>query len=75
MSEIPKDRLYIDEKSFTNTGGVLSLYHLKISKRTKSNQVTTKRYVPVFTSLTTRVVHLEISGDLSADAFILARRI
>ena len=75
MSDIPEDRLCINEKPFTNTGvDYLSPYHIKLSKKTRSNQATAKRYVALFTCLTTRAVRLEIAGDLSADAFILALR-
>ena len=69
MSYIPEDRLFIDKKSFTNTG-----FHMKLSKRPSSNQATAKRYVALFTCLTKSEVHLEKAGDLSTDAFILALR-
>ena len=73
MSDIPEDRLCIDEKPFTNTGvDYLGPYHIKLSKRTRSKQATAKRYVALFTCLTMRAVHLEIAADLSTDAFILA---
>ena len=76
MSDIPEDKLCVDEKPFTNTGvDHLGPYHIKLSKRTRSNQATAKRYIAPFTCLTTRVVHLEIAGDLSTAAFILALRI
>ena len=71
MSNILEARLCIDEKPFTNTGGdYLGPYHIKLSKRTRSNQVTAKRYVALFTCLTTRTVDLKIAGDLATDAFI-----
>ena len=76
MSDIPEDRLCIDGKPFPNTGvDYLGPYRIKLHiKRTRSNQATAKRYVALFTCLTTRAVHLEIAGDLSTDAFILALR-
>ena len=75
MSDIPEDRLCIDVKPFINTGvDYLGPYNIKLSKRTRSNQATAKRYVALFTCLTTRAVRLEIAGDLSAYAFILALR-
>ena len=75
MSDIPEDRLCIDEKPFTNTGiDYLGPYHIKFSKRTRYNQATAKRYVALFTCLTTRAVHREIAGDLYTDAFILTLR-
>ena len=47
---------------------------VKLSKRTRSNQTTAKRYGVLFTCLTTRAVHLEIAGDMSTDSFNLALR-
>ena len=75
MSDIPEDRLCVDEKPFTNTSvDYLGPCHIKLYKRTRSNQATAKRYIALFTCLTTRVVHLEITGDFSTDEFILAVR-
>ena len=75
MPDIPEDRLCIYEKPFSNTGvDYLGSYHIKLSKRSRSNQATAKKYVTLFTCLTTRTVHLEIAGDLSTDAFVLALR-
>ena len=43
MSDIPEDRLCIDKKPFTNTGvDYLRPYHIKLSKKTKSNQASNK---------------------------------
>ena len=47
---------------------------VKLSKRTRSNQATAKKYGILFTCLTTPAVHLEIAGDMSIDSFILALR-
>ena len=75
MSDIPEGRLCIDEKPFTNIGvDYLGPYHIKLSKRTRSNQGFAKRFVALFTCLTMRAVHLEIAGDLSTNVFILALR-
>ena len=71
MSDIPEDRLCVDEKPFTNTGvDYLGTCHIKLSKRTRSNQVTAKRYIAQFTCSTTRSVHLEIDGDLSWRSYL-----
>ena len=73
MSDIPEDRICVDEKPFTITGvDYLGSYHIKLSKKNRSNQATAKRYIALLTCLTTRGFHLEIAGDLSTDAFILA---
>ena len=76
MSDIPEDRLCIDENPFTNTGvDCLGSYDMKLSNRTQSNQVTTKRYVALFTCLTMGAVHLEMLViSLQIDAFILPLR-
>ena len=66
MSNIPEDRLGFDEKPFTNASvDYLGSYHVKLSKRSRSNQVTAKRYIDLFICLTMMVVHLEIASDLS----------
>ena len=63
MCYIPEDRLCVDEKPFTNTGvDYLGPYNIKLSKITSSNQTTAKRYVALFTCLTTRTINLEIVG-------------
>ena len=73
MSDISEDRLCVDEKPSTNTGAdYLGPYHIKLFKKPRSNKATAKRYIALFTCLTTRAVHLQIVGDLSTDAFIFA---
>ena len=73
MSEIPKDRLAINQKPFTNCGiDYFGPYSVKSSKGTRSTKAIHKRYGVVFTCLTCRAIHLELAGDLSTDAFILA---
>ena len=47
---------------------------VKLSKSTRSNQVTAKRNGVLFTYLTSWAVHLEIADDMSAESFILALR-
>ena len=75
MPDIPEDRLCVDEKPFNNTDvDYLGPYHIKLSKRSRSNQATAKRYVGLFILLTMSAVHLEIAGDLFIDAFILVLR-
>ena len=47
---------------------------VKLSKRTRSNQATVKRYAVFFMCLKTRAVHLKIAGDMSTNSFILVLR-
>ena len=75
IANVPSDRLCFNEEPFTNTGvDYLVPYQIKLLKGTRSNQATTKRYIVLFTCLSTRAVHLEIAGDLSTDFFILSLR-
>ena len=75
MSDLPGERLGIYEPGFSYTGvGYFGTIILKQSKKTKTNSGQSKYYGVVFISLTTRVVHLEVAGNLSMDSFILALR-
>ena len=69
MASLPKERLALCEPPFTHTGldyfGPISV---------KRGRVTEKRWGCIFTCLTTRVVHLELAGDLTTDSFIMALR-
>ena len=75
MSNLPNDRLSVGEKSFSKVGvDYFGPLVVKLSKRTRSNQTTAKRYGVLFMCLTTRAIHFEIAGDMSTDSFILALR-
>ena len=75
MSNIPIDRIAVNEKPFSNTGvDYFDPIIIKLNKRTRSTQPTAKRYGVLFTCLTTRGVHLELATDMTTDAFILALR-
>ena len=75
MSNIPIDRIAVNEKPFTNTGvDYFGSIIIKLNKRTRSTQPTAKRYGVLFTCLTTRGVHLELATDMTTDTFILALR-
>ena len=75
MSNLPNDRLSVGEKPFSKVGvDYFGPLLVKLSKRTRSNQATAKRYGVLFTCLTTRAVHLKIAGDMSTGSFILALR-
>ena len=72
ISDLPKDRLDINEKPFHNNvidffGPIL----VKLSKKKQTNQAKAKRYSVIFTCMTTHAVHLEIASDLSSNSFIL----
>ena len=47
---------------------------VKLNKRTRTSEVTTKRYVATLRFLTTRETHVELVGDLSTAKFILAMK-
>ena len=73
MADIPEESLQHSHKLFTNTGtDYFGPFYIKLSKPTRSYAAKGKRYGIIFTSLTTHAVHLEISNDLSTDAFILS---
>ena len=75
MSEFPKEILDAYEETFHNTGiDFFGPIIVKLSKKTRANQAKAKRYGVIFTCITTRAIHLEISGDLTTDSFILALR-
>lgn len=75
MSNLPHDRLRSYEKPFTATGiDCFGPLYVKLSKNTRRNQALAKRYGVIFTCLTTRAIHIELSGDLSTDSFILSLR-
>ena len=64
MSDIPAERLAIDEPAFSFTGVDCSgRAILKQSKKTRTNQDSQNTMV---------VVHLEVAGDLCTHSFILA---
>ena len=75
MANVPLDRFSFNKKPFTKTGvDYLVPCQIMLSKGTRSNQATAKRYIVPFTRLSTRAVHLEIAEDLSLDLFILFYR-
>ena len=67
MANLPKERVEIGEPPFTNTGvdffGPLFV---------KFRRGTAKRYGCLFTCLTTRAVHIELTTSLESDSFIMA---
>ena len=65
MADLPESRLQIDSHPFAFTG--LDYFGPMLIQQ-KRSQI--KRYGCIFTCLTTRAVHLEVSVDLSTDSFI-----
>ena len=75
MANLPNIRLQSHVKPFSNTGvDYFGRIQAKTSRKTRRNQGTLKTYGFIFTCLNTRATHIELSGDLSADFFILSLR-
>ena len=78
MKDLPKERVKIGEKTFTNTGvDYFEPYLVKKKKKNRearSDKALTKGYGLIYTCLTTRSTHIELAGDLSTDLFLLALR-
>ena len=75
MSKLPNDRLSVGAKPFSKLGvDYFRPLVVKLSKRTRSNQATAKRYRVLLTCLTSWAVHLDIAGDMSTDSSVLALR-
>ena len=73
MPDLPKEQFAINKKPFSKTRiDYFGPIYVKTSKRTQSTQRNYKRYGVLFTCLTTRAIHLEVAGDLSADLFIMS---
>ncbi|XP_067643662.1 uncharacterized protein [Eurosta solidaginis] len=69
MGQLPQDRLTPYVRPFSYTGvDYCGPFFVAIGRRRE------KRWVALFTCLTTRAVHLEIATDLSTDAFIICFR-
>ena len=67
MSDEPKERLSFDENPSTNCG-VYFLGHFFVTRdRGKSQD---KRYGVIFSSLTSRAIHIEVSHSLDTDRLI-----
>ncbi|XP_036340886.1 uncharacterized protein LOC118750268 [Rhagoletis pomonella] len=69
MGQLPRDRLTPYVRPFSYTGiDYCGPFFVSIGRRRE------KRWIAVFTCLTTRAIHLEVSVDLSTDAFLLCLR-
>ena len=61
---------------FSNTGvDYFGPIQAKTSRKTRRNQRKLKTYGVIFTFLNARAIHIELSGDLLTDTFILSLRI
>ena len=75
ISDLPKDRMLINEKPFTSAGiDFFGPRLVKTSRGTRSDLAKAKRYGVIFTCMTVRAIHLKLASDLSTDAFIMALR-
>ena len=74
MANLPNIHLQSHVKPFSNTGvDYFGLIQTKTSRKTRRNQGTLKTYGINFTCLST-AIHIELSGDLSTDSFIVSLR-
>ena len=72
MSDLPKDRMFINKKTFTSTGiDFFGPILVKASRGTRSIPAKAKRYGVIFTCMTVRAIYLKLAGDLSTDAYIM----
>ena len=67
MSDLPAARLQIHEPPFSHVG---TDYFGPLVVKVKRSEC--KRYGCLFTCMTTRAIHLELSNDLTSSAFINA---
>ena len=75
MGNSPSDRTKMRNKPFSKVGvDNFVPVIVKLSKRTRSKAAKAKRWGVIFTCLNTRVVHLELAGDLTTDSFLLSLR-
>ena len=69
MADLPEDRLISDQPPFTYVGiDYFGPFHVRRGRSL------VKRYGAIFTCLTIRAVHIEISHSLDTDSFLLALR-
>jgi len=76
MGDLPSERLAYNEAPFTNCAvDYFGPLIVKLNRgSTRSNAATAKRWVSLFTCMTTRAVHMELVSDMTTDCFLLAFR-
>ena len=76
MGNLPKERIAVFKSPFTITGvdcfGPVNIKQYKRTRTSDNKQI--KRYGVIFTCLTTRAVHLELSIDMTTDSFLMTLR-
>ncbi len=73
MSALPPDRDSVDPP-FTHTGLDVFGHFTVVTHKTRGHSIENKRWVVVFSCLSTRAVHLEVIESLSASSFMCALR-
>lgn len=76
MGDLPKERIAVFKPPFTISGvdcfGPIIIKQYKRTRSSSNNQQ--KRYGVIYTCLTTRAVHLELSIDMTTDSFLMTLR-
>ena len=76
MGNLPKERITVFKPPFTITGvdcfGPVAIKQYQQTRTSSNKQI--KRYGVLFTCLTTRAVHLELSIDITTDNFLMTLR-
>ena len=75
MSKLPIERLSVVDQPLAHTdvdyfGPLL----VKLNKKTGANQAVAKQYGAIFACLSSRALHIELTGDLSTGSSILVLR-
>ena len=76
MGDLPKERIAVFKPPFTISGvdcfGPMTIKQYKRTRSSSNNQQ--KRYGVIYTCLTTRAVHIELSIDMTTDSFLMTLR-
>ena len=75
MSELTTETSSVADEPFAHTDvDYIERLIVKLNKKTRVNQAVAKQYGAIFTYLSSRALHIELTGDLSTDSFILVLR-